>query len=193
MTLTSHATQIWSIFLKRLSFLFFSNFLFSVGIVANLHSDLGMHPWEVLHVGIANITPLSIGQTSQVVGFAVIVLGLLVGVAPGFGTLANMYFVGFFTDLIIAWDIIPVQTEITRQFELLMLGIVIMGMASLFYLKAKLGAGPRDSLMIGLVRKLNSARAHVLTLTLLALCRQTQTMHIESLCLVLPARSWTIV
>jgi uncharacterized membrane protein YczE len=159
MTLTSHATQIWSIFLKRLSFLFFGNFLFSVGIVANLHSDLGMHPWEVLHVRIANITPLSIGQTSQVVGFAVIVLGLLVGVAPGFGTLANMYFVGFFTDLIIAWDIIPVQTEITRQFELLMLGIVIMGMASLFYLKAKLGAGPRDSLMIGLVRKLNSARA----------------------------------
>ena len=132
-----------------------------MGIVAILHSNLGMQPWGVLHVGIADITPLSVGQAIQVVGFAVIIFGLLIGVAPGFGTLANMYFVGFFTDLIIGWDLIPVQTEITRQFGLLMFGIVMMGIGSLFYLKVQLGAGPRDGLMIGLVKKLNKPVVYV--------------------------------
>jgi len=159
--LTSHVAQNWLNFLKRLPFLFFGLFLFAVGVVANLHSNLGVNPWGVLHVGITNITPLSIGQTTQVVGFAVIILGWLMGFAPGFGTLANMYFVGFFTDLIIGWDLIPVQTEITRQLGLLLFSIVIIGIASLFYLKVQLGAGPRDGLMIGLVKKLNKPVAYV--------------------------------
>jgi uncharacterized membrane protein YczE len=74
--------------------------------------------------------------------------------------LANMYFVGSSTDLIIGWDLIPVKTEIALQLGLLLFGIVILGIGSLSYLKAQLGAGPRDTLMIGPVRKLNKPVAH---------------------------------
>jgi uncharacterized membrane protein YczE len=42
-----------------------------------------------------------------------------------------------------------------------MVSIVIMGIGSLFYLKAQLGAGPRDGLMIGMVKKLNKPVAYV--------------------------------
>ena len=161
MSLSSHVAQNWLGFLRRLPSLFFGLFLWAVAIVANLHSNLGMNPWGVFHVGVANITPLSLGQAIQVVGVAVILLGWFMGFAPGFGTFANMFFVGFFTDLIIAWDLIPVQVEIGRQFGLLMVSIVIMGIGSLFYLKAQLGAGPRDGLMIGMVKKLNKPVAYV--------------------------------
>lgn len=160
-TLASLIAQNWLNFLKRLPFLFFGLFLLAVGLVANLQSNLGMNPWGVLHVGIAIISPLTFGQSVQVVGFAVIILGWLMGFAPGFGTFANMYFVGFFVDLIIGWDLIPVQTEIPWQLGLLLFSIVVMGIGSLFYLKVQLGAGPRDGLMIGLTKKLNKPLQYV--------------------------------
>lgn len=151
----------WLNFLKRLPSLFFGLFLFGVGIVTNLQSNLGMIPWGVLHVGIAETTSLTIGQISQLVGLVVVIMSWRLGFAPGLGTLANMFFVGFFVDLIIGWNIIPMQSELAGQLGLLFLSVVIFGAASLFYLRVQLGAGPRDSLMIGLVKKLDKPVVYI--------------------------------
>ncbi|MCJ7573332.1 membrane protein, partial [Candidatus Bathyarchaeota archaeon] len=98
-------------FLGRLPSLLVGLFLFAVGVVANLNSGLGMSPWGVLNVGVSNITPLTLGQASQVIGLVVIAIGWALGFAPGFGTLMNMYFIGLFIDLIIAWELIPTPTD----------------------------------------------------------------------------------
>lgn len=153
--------QNWRDFLKRLPSLFFGLFLFAVGIVINLHTNLGMMPWDVLHVGIANVTPLTLGQACQLVGLFVILIGWLLGFAPGLGTVANMYFIGFFIDQILEWNVIPVQTEVVGQFGTLFFSMILMGMASFFYLRVQLGAGPRDGLMIGLVKKFNTPVSYV--------------------------------
>jgi uncharacterized membrane protein YczE len=154
-------TKNFIIFLKRLPSLFSGLFLFAIGIVANLHSNLGMSPWGVLNVGISNVTPITFGQASQLVGLAVIVVDCFLGFAPGFGTLANMFFIGFFIDLIISWNLIPVQTELLGQLGLLATSILIFGLASLLYMRVQLGAGPRDSLMIGLVKKFDNPVIYV--------------------------------
>ncbi|MBA7691790.1 hypothetical protein ES703_100344 [subsurface metagenome] len=54
-----------------------------------------------------------------------------------------------------AWNILPQPTEMIPQMAMLLLGIVVIGIASLLYLRAQLGAGPRDGLMVGLVTKLD--------------------------------------
>jgi len=72
-----------------------------------------------------------------------------------------MYFIGFFIDLIIRWDLIPMQTELTGQLGLLLFSVMVLGVASLFYLRVQLGAGPRDCLTIGLVKKLDKPVAYV--------------------------------
>ncbi len=160
-TLRSSTSRNWFVFLRRLPCLFFGFFLFALGLVANLHSNLGMHPWGVLHVGIANVTFLTIGQAGQLIGLIVIIIGWLLGFAPGIGTLANMYFIGLFIDLIIEWKIVPIQTEPIGQLGQLLLSIVLVGAASLLYLRVELGAGPRDGLMMGLVKKLDKPVAYV--------------------------------
>jgi uncharacterized membrane protein YczE len=151
----------WVTFLRRLPSLFLGFFLLGLGIVANLQSNLGMMPWGVLHVGLANVTPFTIGQASQLVGLLVIFISFLLGFTPGLGTLANMFFVGFFVDLIMSWNLIPTQTELFGQLLLLLLSVMIFGLASLFYLRVQLGAGPRDGLMLGLVKKLDKPVAHI--------------------------------
>jgi uncharacterized membrane protein YczE len=148
-------------FLGRLPSLLVGLFLFAVGVVANLNSGLGMSPWGVLNVGVSNITPLTLGQASQVIGLVVIAIGWALGFAPGFGTLMNMYFIGLFIDLIITWELIPTPTDPMFQYLLLILSVAVLGVGSLFYMGVQLGAGPRDGLMLGLVRKLDRQVAYV--------------------------------
>jgi uncharacterized membrane protein YczE len=118
-----------------------------------LYADLGIAPWGVLQVGLIRYTSLTFGQVSQVVGLAVLFLGRLLGFPPGFGTVMNMYFVGYFMDLIMAWSLVPMPGTLPGKLALLG-GILVLGTASDMYLSSRLGAGPRDGLMMGLVHML---------------------------------------
>ncbi len=149
------ATENWVNFIKKLPSLYFGLFLFALGADMILFADLGMSPWGVFQVGIMNLTGLTFGQASQIVGLGVLIFGWALGFPPGFGTVMNMYFIGYFIDLIIEWNIIPIYSNLPYQLGLLFAGLAMIGVASYFYLRPKLGAGPRDGLMIGLVQKLD--------------------------------------
>lgn len=120
-----------------------------------LHADLGMSSWGVFQIGLMNVFGLTFGKATQIVGLGLLILGWYLGFPPSFGTVMNMYFIGYFIDKIIWWEIIPRYQSLAFQFALLVGGMAMIGVATFFYLNPKLGAGPRDGLMIGLVQKLN--------------------------------------
>jgi uncharacterized membrane protein YczE len=120
-----------------------------------LYSDLGLSSWGVFQLGLSSSMGFTFGQASQVVGLGVLILGWFLGFPPGFGTVMNMYFIGYFIDLIIEWGIVPRYDNLAIQLALMVGGMAMIGVASYFYLNPKLGAGPRDGLMIGLVQKLD--------------------------------------
>ena len=145
----------WVAFLGRMPSLVLGLFLFAAGLVANLYSGLGMSPWGVLTIGIEQHMPLTFGQTSQMIGLVVLAIGWALGFAPGFGTIANMYFIGTFIDLIMARGFLRTPTSLIEQYAMLFFSIILIGVASYLYLRVRLGAGPRDGLMMGLVKKLD--------------------------------------
>jgi len=151
--MASNLTRNWMSFLARMPSLFVGLFLFSAGIVANLHAGLGMMPWGVLNVGLESMTSFTLGEVSQVVGLAVLLLGWLLGFPPGFGTFTNMYVIGVLIDWIIASGLIPIQETLLWQLVLLLLSVAFLGVGTLLYIRVGLGAGPRDGLMMGLVKK----------------------------------------
>lgn len=142
-------------FTGKLPSLFFGLFLFAAGSVSNLYSGLGMNPWGVFHVGLMAPLGLTLGQVAQLVGFFVLLGGWVLGFAPGFGTVMNMIFIGWFTDRIIELNIVPKPNDIVGQYLLLLTSVLCVGAGSLFYMRVQLGAGPRDGLMVGLVKKLD--------------------------------------
>ena len=126
---------------------------FALGDVLTFKSRLGLGPWDCFHQGLSLHSPLTIGQASIVTGAAVILLSLLLGVRPGVGTFGNMLFVGLFFD---AWNFLlpdPVQPGLLWQLVIDGAGVLILGLGSGIYIKARLGAGPRDSLMLALTRR----------------------------------------
>lgn len=147
--------DIWLKLLLKMPSLFFGFFLFAVAMLLALYSKLGMSPWDVFHMGIVNHSILSLGQTSQIVGFCVIMLSIFLGIIPGIGSIFNMIFIGIFVDLINNIGIFKTPESMLGKILMLISAIIIMGIATYFYLQVELGAGPRDGLMEGLVRKLN--------------------------------------
>ncbi|HEY5561528.1 MAG TPA: membrane protein [Clostridiaceae bacterium] len=147
--------NIWLKLLLKMPSLFFGFFLYAVAILLALYSKLGMSPWDVFHMGIVNHSILSLGQTSELVGLGIIIISIFLGVIPGIGSILNMFFIGIFIDLINNTGILKTPDNILGKILMLLLAIIIMGIATYFYLKVELGAGPRDGLMEGLVIKLN--------------------------------------
>lgn len=147
--------NIWLTLLLKMPSLFLGFFLFAVAMLLALYSNLGMSPWDVFHMGIVNHSPFSLGRTAQIVGFCVIVLSIFLGVIPGIGSIFNMIFIGVFVDLLNNTGIFKTPESMLGKILMLLSAIVIMGIATYFYLQVELGAGPRDGLMEGLVIKLN--------------------------------------
>jgi len=147
--------NIWLKLLLKMPSLFFGFFLFAVAILLALYSKLGMSPWDVFHMGIVNHSTFSLGQTAQIIGLCVIIVSVFLGVIPGIGSIFNMIFIGTFVDLINNTGILKTPESMLAKILMLLSAILIMGIATYFYLKVELGAGPRDGLMEGLVIKLN--------------------------------------
>ena len=153
----------------RSSGLVFGLFLCAAGIVALLESELGLSPWDVLHQGLAQHTPLTYGTANIVVGVAVLGLAALLGARIGPGTVANAVLIGLFIEALIHLEAVDDLSEqgLAVRWTLMVVGIGLVAVGSAFYLGAAMGAGPRDSLMlvltarsgmrIGLVRTLLEA------------------------------------
>lgn len=148
----------------KLPNLFFGFFLCSLGITMMYKAqELGLGPWDAFHRGVMNYTPLTFGQVSQLTGLVVIMISMFLGIMPGIGTVLNMIFVGLFIDLINESSLLFTPGSFWGKLVMLETGVWVLSMGIYFYLKSGLGAGPRDGLMLGLVKKLKVNVATVKT------------------------------
>ena len=132
--------------------LFSGLFIIASGIVFTINAHLGVNPWDVLHIGIANQTGISIGRVMQGVGLLLIVVSYFLKVKLYIGTILNMIFLGLFVDLIIGWGYVPQSELLWLRILLYLAGVLIFGFGVAIYISANLGAGPRDSLMLALTK-----------------------------------------
>lgn len=116
-----------------------------------VRSGLGLDPWDVLHEGLAGLTPLSFGTVTILVGAVVLLAWIPLRQRPGIGTVANVVLIGLAADATL-W-LVPVPEHLALQVAYLVAGIVGNGVAGGLYIGAGLGPGPRDGLMTGLVRR----------------------------------------
>lgn len=127
----------------------------AVGVVLALNSNLGLSPWDVFHQGLSNLTGVSIGQASIIVGIIIVGLSSILGQKIGVGTLANMTIIGIFTDLIISLNFIPQCNNLVSGFIMIAMAMIATALGSYLYIGCGLGCGPRDGLMVILMKRTN--------------------------------------
>jgi uncharacterized membrane protein YczE len=125
--------------------------VWGLGIVLTVKGRLGVAPWEVLQVAVSGLSGLSLGRIGQLIGlFLVVLTYLVVRIKPDWATLVTMFFVGFFVD--VWYPYVPDVANVGVRVAMLLGGTVVIGFATGLYLKADLGAGPRDGAMFAIRR-----------------------------------------
>ncbi|WP_416958926.1 YczE/YyaS/YitT family protein [Streptomyces sp. Agncl-13] len=136
---------------RRLAQLYVGLALYGASSALLVVSGLGLEPWNVLHQGLAELTGLTIGVVSIIVGAAVLLLWIPLRQRPGLGTVSNVFVVGLAMDGTLA--LVPDAHGLAVRIPLLLAAIVLNGVATGLYISASFGPGPRDGLMTGLHRR----------------------------------------
>ena len=122
--------------------------LFGLGEALLIASGAGVSPWTVLAQGIAGHIDWSIGFTTMIISFVILLLWIPLKQKPGMGTILNALIIAFMIDFSLEW--LPYPETYLWQILQTAFGVIVVGIASGIYLAANLGAGPRDGLMTGL-------------------------------------------
>ncbi|WP_342508341.1 YitT family protein [Sporosarcina sp. FSL K6-2383] len=114
--------------------------------------EVGIGPWDVLHVGLYKHFGLTIGTWGIITGFVIILAtAAVLKEWPKIGTWLNMLLLGIFID-IFNW-LLPDFTTFGAQLIIFIFGVIVMGYGAGMYISPNIGAGPRDSLMLLFVKK----------------------------------------
>ena len=136
----------WDISTIRIFVLGFGLLIFGLGDSLLIQSHIGNSPWAVLAQGVSKHSPLSIGEATFLISAIVLLLWFPLRERPGFGTIANLIIIAAAIQL--GLYLFPaISSNLLIQISYVLLGILLVGFGTAFYITCGLGPGPRDGLM----------------------------------------------
>lgn len=136
---------------RRLVQLYVGLAAYGASMALLVRSSLGVMPWDVLHQGLARRLGLTLGTLTIVVGVVVLLCWVPLRQRPGLGTVSNVLVIGVVVDAVLR--VLPAPGPLWARIGFVAAGIVLNALATAMYLGARLGPGPRDGLMTGLVAR----------------------------------------
>ena len=129
----------------------FGFLLFGLSIDVIVNASIGLDSWDVFQMALTYHLPITLGESNIGIALVVVLFDIILREQLGWGTLANAIFVGVWVDVLRPY--VPgVPSLIPVQIAYLLLGTLIMGFATAVYIGVDAGAGPRDTLMLGISR-----------------------------------------
>jgi uncharacterized membrane protein YczE len=124
-----------------------------IGLSVNVmvQANLGLGPWDILHMALTYHFPISLGAATIGVSSVVVLVDVILREPLGWGTVMNMLFIGVWVDVLKPF-VPAVPNVFWIQVTCLLLGTLFMGFGTAIYVGVDAGAGPRDSLMLALSR-----------------------------------------
>jgi len=136
---------------RRLSQLTIGLVLYGVSLALMVRGALGLAPWDVLHSGLIQFVPITLGQMVVVMSFVVLLAWIPLRETPGVGTVANAFLIGLSADATLT--LLGEPDALWLRLVTTAAGVLLCGVATAAYIGAQLGRGPRDGLMTGLARR----------------------------------------
>ncbi|MGN0736088.1 MAG: YitT family protein [Anaerovoracaceae bacterium] len=129
--------------------------LFGFGVHLTIQANIGVAPWDTLNLGLSKTFGILYGTASVAVSFTIIAIDLMLRERIGIGTVLDAIVVGKTVDLLNWIGIVPaIEGNLPVSIAVMLIGLFIMGLAQVIYMKAGLCCGPRDALMLAINRRL---------------------------------------
>ncbi len=135
--------------LRRLCALYLGLWLYGFSMAVMIRAALGLDPWDVFHQGVARHLPVSFGTVTALTGVAVLLAWIPLRQRPGLGTVSNVVVIALSVDAGL-W-LLPELHALVPRILAMGAAVLLNAIATVLYIGAGMGPGPRDGLMTGLV------------------------------------------
>ena len=128
--------------------------VFSFGVHMTIYANIGLAPWDCLGMGIAKHTPLNYGLSMTAMALVILCIDLLLKERIGFGTIIDALLTGNFVQMFN--DLNPTEGNRNTWLGVVIMagGFVFMALGMWIYMRGEQCCGPRDSLLVGLGKRL---------------------------------------
>lgn len=128
--------------------------VFALGVHLTIYANIGLAPWDCLGMGIAKHTPLNYGLAMTAMSVVILLIDLALKERVGFGTVIDALLTGNFVQLYNDLNPLPENRSLWLGVGVMLLGFVFMALGMWIYMSAAQCCGPRDSLLVGLGKRL---------------------------------------
>ena len=128
--------------------------VFSFGVHLTIFANIGLAPWDCLGMGIAKHTPLNYGMAMTLMSLVILGIDLLLKERIGYGTVIDALLTGNFVQMFNDLNPLPENKNVALGVVIMIIGFVFMALGMWIYMKGEQCCGPRDSLLVGLGRRM---------------------------------------
>ena len=145
--------------------LFFNGF----GIYLTIQANIGAAPWDVLNLGISKSLGILYGNASIAVSVTILIIDILLREPIGLSMFIDAFVVGKAVDFFNRMGVVAPCASPLTGIPVMLAGLVVLAYTQFAYMKAALGCGPRDTLLVGLAKRAGRIPIGAVSIALLSL------------------------
>ena len=130
-----------------------SLFVNGFGIYLTIQANIGVAPWDVLNLGLSKTFGILYGTASIAVSCTILLIDILLREPIGIAMFIDAIVVGKAVDFFNWTHIVPPCTSMLTAIPVMVAGLFVLAYTQYTYMIASLGCGPRDTLLVGLARR----------------------------------------
>ncbi len=146
----------------------FALFLNGFGIYLTMQANIGAAPWDVFNLGLSKSLGVLYGTASITVSLTILLIDIMLKEPLGLAMFIDAIVVGKSVDFFNHLELIPKSDSLLTGILMMLLGLVVIGYTQFLYMKASLGCGPRDTLLVGLKKRMKRVPIGAVSIGLLS-------------------------
>ena len=155
---------VWHMLLAAVS-LFVNGF----GVYLTIQANIGAGPWDVLNLGLSRTLGILYGTASIAVSCTILGIDILLREPIGIAMFIDAVVVGKAVDFFNRLHVVEPCRSLWTGIPVMIVGLFILAYTQYTYMIAALGCGPRDTLLVGLAKRLHRFPIGAVSISLLSL------------------------
>ncbi len=144
-----------------------SLFVNGFGIYLTIQANIGAAPWDVLSLGLSGTLGILYGNAAIAVSVTILLIDILLKEPIGIAMFIDAVVVGKAVDFFNWTRLVAPCRSLLTAIPVMLTGLIILAYTQYTYMMASLGCGPRDTLMVGLAKRLKRLPIGLVSISLL--------------------------
>ena len=144
-----------------------SLFVNRFGIYLTIRANIGAAPWDVLNLGVSHTLGIYYGSASIAISLTILLIDILLREPIGLAMFVDAVVVGKSVDFFNWLGLVPKASSLLTAVPMMIAGLFIIAYTQYGYMLASLGCGPRDTLLVGLAKRVEKIPIGAVSIALL--------------------------